>query len=73
MFGTRLSYAFCYVCYQDIEQKQLSFKIIVSTKLCIAYVLYSGMPMGDQDKLCAPHVTCGCCLSSYSRRMAMSY
>ena len=56
--------SFCYVCGYYIGLKQTSYKIFQGTKVCIAYKLYFGVPIGDQDKSWAPHVVCGCCRSS---------
>ena len=47
-----------------LEKKQVLHKIVKGAKLWIAYRLYFGMPMGDQDKPWAPHVICGSCRST---------
>ena len=52
---------FCYVCGYYIGKKQVLHKIVRGAKVWIAYRLYFGMPMGDQDKPWAPHVICGSC------------
>ena len=41
---------FCYMCGYYIEKKQVLHKIVKGAKLWIAYRLYFGMPMGDQDE-----------------------
>ncbi|XP_068201934.1 uncharacterized protein [Palaemon carinicauda] len=55
---------FSYVCGYYIGKKQVLHKIVKGAKLWIAYRLYFGMPMGDQDKPWAPHVICGSCRST---------
>ena len=54
---------FCYVCGFYVGGKQISYKIQRSTKYSLAYHLYFGMPIGDQDKSWAPHIICGNCRS----------
>jgi hypothetical protein len=56
--------SFCYVCGYYVGPKQISTKIVKGTKYWIAYRLYFGMPMGDQDKNWAPHTICGSCKST---------
>lgn len=55
---------FCYVCGEYISAKSVSYKIIMGNKFCLAYNAYFGMPIGDQDKSWAPHVSCGSCRST---------
>jgi hypothetical protein len=56
--------SFCYVCGHYVAPKQVKHKIVQGTKFFSAYELYFGMPMGDQDKLWAPHYICGSCRST---------
>lgn len=53
--------AFCYVCGQFIKQRAKKYSVEVSAKMCEAYNAYFGMPVGDQDKPWAPHVSCEYC------------
>ena len=52
--------SFYYVCGFYAGPKLVSHKIVKGAKYWIAYRLYFGMSMGDQDKTRAPHVICGC-------------
>lgn len=56
--------SFCYVCGFYVGPKHVSHKIVKGAKYWIAYRLYFGMSMGDQDKPWAPHVICGSCRSN---------
>lgn len=53
--------SFCYVCGYYVSSKGVSRHIEKGTKYWMAYRLYFGMPIGDQDKAWAPHVICGSC------------
>lgn len=55
---------FCYVCGCYYEKEQVLHKIVKGTALWIAYRLYFGMPISDQDEPCAPYVVCGSCRST---------
>ncbi|XP_045133075.1 uncharacterized protein LOC123517160 [Portunus trituberculatus] len=56
--------SFCYVCGFYVGPKHVSHKIVKGAKYWIAYRLYFGMSMGDQDKPWVPHVICGSCWSN---------
>ena len=43
--------SFCYVCGFYVGPKHVSHKIVKGAKYWIAYRLYFGMSMGDQDYL----------------------
>ena len=44
--------------------RQIKDGIKITSKFALAYELYFGMKIGDQDKLCALHVICGLCQSN---------
>lgn len=56
--------SFCYVCGFYISPKQVQHAILPGTKFCTAYKHYFGVPVGDFDKIWAPHVSCGSCRSN---------
>ena len=49
---------FCYICGEFIKLRSKKFAIKKYSTTCYAYKAYFGMPIGDQDKNWAPHVTC---------------
>ena len=51
--------SFCYVCGYYVSSKGVSRHIEKRTKYWMAYRLYFGMLIGDQNKAWAPHVFCG--------------
>ncbi|KAM5164259.1 uncharacterized protein ACMZJ9_006770 [Mantella aurantiaca] len=53
--------AFCYVCGHFIKTRARKYSVKACRKMCEAYKAYFGMPVGDQDKSWAPHVTCEYC------------
>ncbi|KAM5145528.1 uncharacterized protein ACMZJ9_012878 [Mantella aurantiaca] len=53
--------AFCYVCGHFIKTRARKYSVKACQKMCEAYKAYFGMPVGDQDKSWAPHVTCEYC------------
>ncbi|KAM5182246.1 uncharacterized protein ACMZJ9_002631 [Mantella aurantiaca] len=53
--------AFCYVCGPFIKTRARKYSVKACRKMCEAYKAYFGMPVGDQDKSWAPHVTCEYC------------
>ena len=53
--------AFCYVCGEFIKTRAKKYSLERSPKMREAYKAYFGMPVGDQDKLWAPHFTCELC------------
>ncbi|XP_076036895.1 uncharacterized protein LOC143022524 [Oratosquilla oratoria] len=53
--------AFCYVCGEFIKTRAKKYSLERSPKMREAYKAYFGMPVGDQDKLWAPHFTCDLC------------
>ncbi|KAM5158298.1 LOW QUALITY PROTEIN: uncharacterized protein ACMZJ9_009581 [Mantella aurantiaca] len=53
--------AFCYVCGHFIKTRARKYSMKACRKMCEAYKAYFGMPVGDQDKSWAPHVTCEYC------------
>ena len=53
--------SFCYVCGYYISSKEGSRRIEKGRKYYMAYRLYFGVAIGDQDKSWAPHVICGSC------------
>ena len=55
---------FCYVCGHYISPKQTKHCISSDTKFYLAYKLYFGMAIGDQEKSWAPHFICGSCRST---------
>ena len=50
--------SFCYVCGFYVGPKYVSHKIVKGAKFWIAYRLYFGMSMGDEEKPWVPHVIC---------------
>ncbi|XP_076359557.1 uncharacterized protein LOC143251981 isoform X2 [Tachypleus tridentatus] len=53
--------AFFYLCGQLIKTRAKTYSMTASAKMCEAYQAYFGMPVRDQDKPWAPHVTCEHC------------
>ncbi|XP_061433243.1 uncharacterized protein LOC133358811 [Lethenteron reissneri] len=64
--------AFCYVCGQLIKTRAKKYSVEASAKMCEAYKAYFGMPVGDQDKLWAPHFTCEQCKNTLEGRPSPS-
>jgi hypothetical protein len=56
-----LADAFCYVCGQFIKTRAKKYFVEACAKMCEAYKVYFGMPVGDKDKIWAPHFTCEHC------------
>ncbi len=54
----------CYLCEIYTGHRQLSYKIIESSKYCSAYRHYFGMLLANQDKPWAPHMICVTCRST---------
>ncbi|XP_053650631.1 uncharacterized protein [Cherax quadricarinatus] len=52
---------FCYLCSQFIKTRAKKFSVTASKKMCETCKAYFGMPVGDQDKIWAPHVACEQC------------
>ena len=59
--------AFCYVCGEFIKTRAKKYSVSTSKKMTKAYFLYFGMPVGDQDKIWAPHFSCELCTKSLER------
>ena len=53
--------SFCSVCRYYVSSKRVSRHIEKGTKYWMAYSLYFGMPIGNQDKAWVPRVICGSC------------
>ncbi len=53
--------AFCYICAQFIKTRAKKFSVTASGKIYEAYKAYFAVPVGDQDKIWAPHFACEHC------------
>ena len=56
--------SFCYVCGHYIAPRQVKHAINQDTKFFLAYQLYFGMAIGDQEKSWVRHYICGSCRST---------
>jgi len=51
----------CFICGEFIKTRGKKFSISSIVKMCEAYRAYFEMPVGDQDKSYAPHITSATC------------
>lgn len=53
--------SFCYICGEFIKVREKKYDLSKNLKICEAYQTYFNLPVKNQDKKWAPHVSCNSC------------
>ena len=63
---------FCYICGKFIKFRGTKIVLKKHSSICQAYHFYFGIPIGDQNKKWAPHVSCGHCSKTLLGKINLS-
>ncbi|KPJ16495.1 hypothetical protein RR48_01062 [Papilio machaon] len=53
--------SFCYICGSFIKVREKKYDLSTNLKICEAYQAYFNLPVKNQDKKWATHVSCNSC------------